>query len=75
MSLQRSMTLVASAGGLYCAAAWRAAGQAKGLCHTVKSHSVANSGTNSGCSISKGSVACGLYPILVYHIFRNSLLG
>jgi hypothetical protein len=50
-------------------------GQAKDLYHTVKSHSVANSGTNSGCSISKDSVACGLYPILEYHFFRNSLLG
>jgi ABC-type cobalamin/Fe3+-siderophores transport system ATPase subunit len=50
-------------------------GQAKDLYHTVKSHSVAKSGTNSGCSISKDSVACGLYPILEYHFFRNSLLG
>jgi hypothetical protein len=50
-------------------------GQGKDLCHTVKAHSVANSGTSSGCSISKGSVACGVYPILEYHIFRNSLLG
>ena len=30
-----------------------------GLFQTVKPHSVANSGTNSGCSTSKGSVACG----------------
>jgi len=50
-------------------------GQAKDLRHTVKSHSVANAGTNSGYSISKDSVACGLYPILKYHCFRNSLLG
>jgi hypothetical protein len=50
-------------------------GQDKDLYHTVKSHSVANSGTNSGCSISKASVACGLYPILEYHFFRKSLLG
>jgi hypothetical protein len=50
-------------------------GQAKDLYHTVKSHSVANSGTNSGCSISRDSVACGSYPILEYHFFRNSLLG
>jgi len=50
-------------------------GQAKDLCHTVKSHAVANSETNSGCSLSKDSGACGLYPILEYHFFRNSLLG
>ena len=37
-------------------------GQAKDLYHTVKSHSVPNSGTNSGCRISKDSGACGLYP-------------
>ena len=50
-------------------------GQAKDLCHTVKSHSVASSGTNSGYIISNGSVVWGIYPILEYHFFRNSLLG
>jgi hypothetical protein len=50
-------------------------GQARDLYHTVKSHSVANSGTKSGCNSSKDSGACGLYPILEYHFFRNSLLG
>ena len=50
-------------------------GQVNDLYHTVKSHSVANSGTNSGCNISRDSAACGLYPILEYQFFRNSLLG
>ena len=50
-------------------------GQAKDLCHTVKSHSVANSGTNSGYIDSNGSVVWGAYPILEYHCFRKFLLG
>jgi hypothetical protein len=49
--------------------------KAKVLCHTVKSHSVASSATSSGCRTSKDSGACGVYPILEYHDFRNSLLG
>jgi hypothetical protein len=32
--------------------------QAQDLCHTVKSHSVASSGTNSGYIDSNGSVVC-----------------
>jgi len=34
-------------------------GQVRDLRHTVKSHSVASSGTNSGCMDSNGSVARG----------------
>src|SRR5262245_16242147 len=49
--------------------------QARDLCHTVKSHSVASSGTNSGYIDSNGSVVWGAYPILEYHSLRNSLLG
>ena len=37
-------------------------GQAKDLCHTVKSHSVAGSGTNSGYIDSNGSVVLGTLP-------------
>jgi hypothetical protein len=50
-------------------------GQAKDLRHTVKSHSVASSGTNTGCINSNGSVMCGEYPILEYHCRRKVLLG
>jgi hypothetical protein len=50
-------------------------GQAKDLCHTVKSHSVASSGTNSGYIDSNGSVVWGAYPILEYHWLRKFLLG
>ena len=49
--------------------------QAKDLCHTVKSHFVASSATNSGYIDSKGSVVWGSYPILAYHCLKNSSGG